>query len=96
MRFCLCRYYELVDPRNGILKKGREILLTGCHLRTAAEGSGHPRLLPTEYLVILLDEVILQVLPFIFLYLLSVKYQIKMAQYSSSGVGPCGIFLKIV
>ncbi|EXB71060.1 hypothetical protein L484_004195 [Morus notabilis] len=50
------RYYELVDPRNGILKKGREILLTGCHLRTAAEGSGHPCLLPTEYLVILLDE----------------------------------------
>ncbi|PON93197.1 Nucleic acid-binding, OB-fold containing protein [Trema orientale] len=50
------RYYDLVDPQSGILKKGREILLTGCYLRTAAEGSGYPRLLPTEYLVILLDE----------------------------------------
>ncbi|KAF7852035.1 hypothetical protein BT93_L1127 [Corymbia citriodora subsp. variegata] len=50
------RYYDLVNPPNGILKKGREIFLTGCHLRTAAEGSGYPRLLPTEYLVILLDE----------------------------------------
>ncbi|KAB1213496.1 hypothetical protein CJ030_MR5G003434 [Morella rubra] len=50
------RYYELVDPQNGILKKGREILLTGCYLRSATEGSGCPRLLPTEYLVILLDE----------------------------------------
>ncbi|XP_039040261.1 uncharacterized protein LOC120178507 [Hibiscus syriacus] len=50
------RYYELVDPPNGILKKGREIFLTGCYLRTAKEGSGTPRLLPTEYLVILLDE----------------------------------------
>ncbi|KAF3433419.1 hypothetical protein FNV43_RR24521 [Rhamnella rubrinervis] len=50
------RYYDLVDPQNGILKKGREILITGCYLRTAAEGSGYTRLLPTEYLVILLDE----------------------------------------
>ncbi|RZC88321.1 hypothetical protein C5167_016128 [Papaver somniferum] len=53
------RYYDLVDPEspdNGILKKGREIFLTGCCLRTAAEGSGCRRLLPTEYLVILLDE----------------------------------------
>ncbi|XP_062164906.1 uncharacterized protein LOC133871480 isoform X1 [Alnus glutinosa] len=50
------RYYDLVDPHNGVLKKGREIFLTGCYLRTAAEGSGSPRLLPTEYLVILLDE----------------------------------------
>ncbi|XP_050239803.1 uncharacterized protein LOC126688911 [Quercus robur] len=50
------RYYDLVDPQNGILKKGREIFLTGCYLRTATEGSGCPRLLPTEYLVILLDE----------------------------------------
>ncbi|KAI6692934.1 hypothetical protein NL676_020644 [Syzygium grande] len=50
------RYYDLVNPPNGILKKGREIFLTGCHLRTVAEGSGYPRLLPTEYLVILLDE----------------------------------------
>ncbi|KAM6548565.1 hypothetical protein CsatB_020241 [Cannabis sativa] len=50
------RYYDLVDPKNGILKKGREIFLTGCYLRTAAEGYGCPRLLPTEYLVILLDE----------------------------------------
>ncbi|CAI0466993.1 unnamed protein product [Linum tenue] len=44
------RYYELVDPSNEILKKGREIFLTGCYLRTAREGSGYPRLLPTEYL----------------------------------------------
>lgn len=42
---------------NGILKKGREILLTGCSLSTATEGSGKARLLPTEYIVILLDEV---------------------------------------
>ncbi|KAJ7955229.1 Nucleic acid-binding-like protein [Quillaja saponaria] len=51
------RYYDLAEPQNGILKKGREIFLTGCYLRTAAAaGSGYPRLLPTEYLVILLDE----------------------------------------
>ncbi|OVA16786.1 hypothetical protein BVC80_1543g242 [Macleaya cordata] len=53
------RYYDLVDPDspdNGILKKGREIFLTGCCLRSATEGSGCRRLLPTEYLVILLDE----------------------------------------
>ncbi|CAK9138901.1 unnamed protein product [Ilex paraguariensis] len=50
------RFYNLADPNNGILKKGREVFLTGCYLRTASEGSGHPRLLPTEYLVILLDE----------------------------------------
>ncbi|CAL1397413.1 unnamed protein product [Linum trigynum] len=50
------RYYDLVDPSNEILKKGREIFLTGCYLRTAREGSGYPRLLPTEYLVIILDD----------------------------------------
>ncbi|XP_031250574.1 uncharacterized protein LOC116108466 [Pistacia vera] len=50
------RYYELVDPHNGTLKKGREVFLTGCYLRTARAGSGSPRLLPTEYLVTLLDE----------------------------------------
>ncbi|KAF7837720.1 nucleic acid-binding-like protein [Senna tora] len=50
------RFYNLADLRNGILKKGREVFLTGCYLRTASEGSGHPRVLPTEYLVILLDE----------------------------------------
>ncbi|XVE82263.1 hypothetical protein DITRI_Ditri15bG0134300 [Diplodiscus trichospermus] len=50
------RYYDLVDPPNGILKKARDVFLTGCYLRTAKEGSGSPRLLPTEYLVILLDE----------------------------------------
>lgn len=50
------RYYNLVNPGNGILKGGREIFLTGCYLRTATEGSGHYRLLPSEYLVILLDE----------------------------------------
>ncbi|XP_008809273.1 uncharacterized protein LOC103721024 [Phoenix dactylifera] len=50
------RFYHLVDPHIGILKKGREVLLTGCCLRTAMEGSGKPRLLPTEHLVILLDE----------------------------------------
>ncbi|ONK78741.1 uncharacterized protein A4U43_C02F21940 [Asparagus officinalis] len=50
------RYYHLVDLDHGILKKGREIFLTGCSLRTPIGGSGHPRLLPTEYLVILLDE----------------------------------------
>ncbi|XP_021730330.1 uncharacterized protein LOC110697275 [Chenopodium quinoa] len=50
------RYYDLVSPQNGILRKGREVFLTGCYLRSANEGPGHPRLLPTEYLVILLDE----------------------------------------
>lgn len=53
----LPRYYELVETPNGILRKGREVLITGCYLRTAREGCGTPRLLPTEYLVILLDEV---------------------------------------
>ncbi|XP_015577535.2 uncharacterized protein LOC8289497 [Ricinus communis] len=50
------RYYDLMDPHSGILKKGREVFLTGCYLRTAREGSGCPRLLPTEYLVLLLDD----------------------------------------
>lgn len=50
------RFYSLADPKNGILKKGREVFLTGCRLRTAIGGSGQARLLPTEYLVILLDE----------------------------------------
>ncbi|KAG5101400.1 hypothetical protein JHK84_046369 [Glycine max] len=48
--------FVLPGLQNGILKRGREIFLTGCYLRTATGGSGHPRLLPTEYLVILLDE----------------------------------------
>ncbi|KAK8966031.1 hypothetical protein KSP40_PGU010758 [Platanthera guangdongensis] len=48
------RYYHLLEPDNGIFKKGREVLLTGCSLRSAMEG--YHRLLPTEYLVILLDE----------------------------------------
>lgn len=51
------RFYNLAGTQNGILKKGREVFLTGCYLRTASEGSDHTRLLPTEYLVILLDEV---------------------------------------
>ncbi|KAK9139179.1 hypothetical protein Scep_008860 [Stephania cephalantha] len=53
------RYYDLVDlesPENGILKKGREVFLTGGCIRTAVRGSGHLQLLPTEYMVILLDE----------------------------------------
>ncbi|KAK1293140.1 hypothetical protein QJS10_CPB17g01057 [Acorus calamus] len=50
------RYYNLVDLDHGILKQGREIFLTGCCLRTAAEGPGHTRLLPTDYMVVLLDE----------------------------------------
>ncbi|KAG9457855.1 hypothetical protein H6P81_002363 [Aristolochia fimbriata] len=50
------RYYDIVQCDYGILKKGREIFLTGCCLRSASEGSGCLRLLPTEYLVILLDE----------------------------------------
>ncbi|XP_015937060.1 uncharacterized protein LOC107462897 [Arachis duranensis] len=50
------RFYDMADLQNGILKRGREIFLTGCYLRSASEGSGYPRLLPTEYLVILLDE----------------------------------------
>ncbi|KAK7291714.1 hypothetical protein RIF29_07082 [Crotalaria pallida] len=50
------RFYNLANQQSGILKKGREVFLTGCYLRTAAEDSGNPRLLPTEYLVIVLDE----------------------------------------
>ncbi|KAF5797010.1 putative Cell division control protein 24, OB domain 2 [Helianthus annuus] len=51
------RFYDLADLKNGILKKGRELLLTGCYLRTTTRGSGrHLRLLPTEYLLIILDE----------------------------------------
>ncbi|KAL6292985.1 hypothetical protein ACE6H2_001127 [Prunus campanulata] len=49
------RYCDLT--RNGLLKKGREIFLTGCYLRPATKGgSAYMRLLPTEYLTILLDE----------------------------------------
>ncbi|CAK8563780.1 unnamed protein product [Lathyrus sativus] len=50
------RFYDLAGLPSGILKKGREVFLTGCYLRSTTESSGHPRLLPTEYLVILLDE----------------------------------------
>ncbi|WVZ61165.1 hypothetical protein U9M48_011080 [Paspalum notatum var. saurae] len=49
------RYYDCIG-QNGILNKGREVMLTGCCLRTAMEGSGHARILPTEYMVIILDE----------------------------------------
>ena len=55
--FC-SRFYKLADPNNGILKKGREAFLTGCHLRTASKSCGQARLLPTEYFVVLLDEVL--------------------------------------
>ncbi|XP_074343930.1 uncharacterized protein LOC141683131 isoform X2 [Apium graveolens] len=50
------RYYSLADPNCGILKKGREIFLTGCYLRTSTAGSAQSRLLPTEYIVTLLNE----------------------------------------
>ncbi|CAH1454474.1 unnamed protein product [Lactuca virosa] len=50
------RFYDLADLKNGILRKGREIFLTGCYLRTTSRGSGRLRLLPTEYLLIILDE----------------------------------------
>ncbi|CAI9118972.1 OLC1v1020619C1 [Oldenlandia corymbosa var. corymbosa] len=50
------RFYKLVDPINGILRKGREVLLTGCHLRTASGSSAQSRLLPTENFIVLLDE----------------------------------------
>ncbi|KAH9624784.1 hypothetical protein KSS87_003727, partial [Heliosperma pusillum] len=49
-------FYDLVSSDNGILKKGMEIFLTGCYLRISTDGAGYPRLLPTEYLVVLLDE----------------------------------------
>ncbi|VAH97583.1 unnamed protein product [Triticum turgidum subsp. durum] len=50
------RYYNYIG-QHCILKKGREVVLTGCCLRTAVvEGSCHARILPTEYMVILLDE----------------------------------------
>uniref|UniRef100_A0A0E0KL45 Cell division control protein 24 OB domain-containing protein n=1 Tax=Oryza punctata TaxID=4537 RepID=A0A0E0KL45_ORYPU len=49
------RYYNYIG-QHGVLKKGREVMLTGCCLRTAMEGSGHARILPTEYMVMLLDE----------------------------------------
>ncbi|KZV43379.1 hypothetical protein F511_21971 [Dorcoceras hygrometricum] len=47
------RFRNIADSNNGILKEGREILLTGCRLRAAL---GVARLLPSEYLVVLLDE----------------------------------------
>ncbi|KAL3626604.1 hypothetical protein CASFOL_030153 [Castilleja foliolosa] len=50
------RFYSIADPKNGILKKGREVLLTGCYLRVATGSSTCARLLPTEYFVVLLDE----------------------------------------
>jgi hypothetical protein len=53
------RYYNYIG-QHCILKKGREVVLTGCCLRTAVEGSGRARILPTEYMVILLDEVTIQ------------------------------------
>ncbi|XP_057856074.2 uncharacterized protein LOC131065551 isoform X2 [Cryptomeria japonica] len=49
------KFYDLVQPERGVLRNGREIRLTGCRLRNTT-GSGQPRLLPTEHLVILLDE----------------------------------------
>ncbi|EPS69125.1 hypothetical protein M569_05638, partial [Genlisea aurea] len=50
------RFYDIADPCNGVLKKGREVLLTGCYLRVTTGSSGCIRLLPTEHFVILLDE----------------------------------------
>ncbi|KAL2614116.1 hypothetical protein R1flu_025808 [Riccia fluitans] len=51
------KFYDLVDSTSAILRKGREIRLTGCQLRDAlTEGKVAPRLLPTEYVIILLDE----------------------------------------
>ncbi|XP_011100767.1 uncharacterized protein LOC105178892 isoform X1 [Sesamum indicum] len=50
------RFYSIADPKNGILRKGREVLLTGCYLRVATGSSVFARLLPTEYFVVLLDE----------------------------------------
>ena len=53
----------MVDVNNGVLKKGQEIRLTGCRLRTAVVSrSSQMRLLPTEYLVVLLDEVFLSMI----------------------------------
>ncbi|KAH9566237.1 hypothetical protein CY35_04G120500 [Sphagnum magellanicum] len=49
------KFYDLIEPNNAILKTGREIRLAGCRLRSAP-GLAQPRLLPTEFLVILLDE----------------------------------------
>lgn len=51
------RFYSIADLSTGILKKGREVLLTGCYLRVSGGSSGCARLLPTEYFVVLLDEV---------------------------------------
>ncbi|KAL0348587.1 UNVERIFIED_CONTAM: hypothetical protein Sangu_1086500 [Sesamum angustifolium] len=50
------QFYSIADPKNGILRKGREVLLTGCYLRVATGSSVFARLLPTEYFVVLLDE----------------------------------------
>uniref|UniRef100_A0A0D9W112 protein-serine/threonine phosphatase n=1 Tax=Leersia perrieri TaxID=77586 RepID=A0A0D9W112_9ORYZ len=46
------RYYNYIG-QHGVLKKGREVMLTGCCLRTAMEGSGRTRILPTEYMVMI-------------------------------------------
>lgn len=51
------KFYDLIDEQRGVLRKGRELRLTGCRLRTAVvAGSSQTRLLPTEYLVVILDE----------------------------------------
>ncbi|XP_073272295.1 uncharacterized protein [Primulina huaijiensis] len=47
------RFKKIADSKNGILKEGREILLTRIRLQAAL---GVTRLLLTEYLVALLDE----------------------------------------
>ncbi|CAM6095220.1 unnamed protein product [Calypogeia fissa] len=51
------KFYDLVDDKEGLLKKAREIRLTGCRLNNAPNwGSVPPRLLPTELLVVVLDD----------------------------------------
>lgn len=53
-----CRFYNLICPEGGVLKPQREIRLTGCRLRIPLDAATiPPRLLPTEYMSILLFEV---------------------------------------
>ncbi|EFJ16988.1 hypothetical protein SELMODRAFT_421404 [Selaginella moellendorffii] len=49
------KFFDMVQDEEGTIKRGRDLRMTGCRLRVGA-GSCAPRLLPTEHLVVLLDE----------------------------------------
>ncbi|XP_024530716.1 uncharacterized protein LOC9646035 [Selaginella moellendorffii] len=49
------KFFDMVHDEEGTIKRGRDLRMTGCRLRVG-DGSCAPRLLPTEHLVVLLDE----------------------------------------